>query len=53
MKGVMVPPVIVDVNNDGEKDVLVSVFEGAMVLLDGKTLTEKWRRPFPNMESYR
>ncbi|XP_071097133.1 uncharacterized protein [Haliotis cracherodii] len=52
MKGVMVPPVIVDVNNDGEKDVLVSVFEGAMVLLDGKTLTEKWRRPFPNMESY-
>ncbi|XP_067662183.1 protein FAM234B-like isoform X2 [Haliotis asinina] len=52
LKGVMVPPVIVDVDNDGEKDILVSAFDGEMVMLDGKTLTAKWRTGFPNMESY-
>ncbi|XP_055955218.1 uncharacterized protein LOC126810645 [Patella vulgata] len=51
-KGVMVPPIIVDVNNDGVADILVSLFDGKLVLLDGKTLDKKWTAEFPNFEFY-
>ncbi|KAK7477178.1 hypothetical protein BaRGS_00031563 [Batillaria attramentaria] len=37
-KGVMVPPVMVDMNRDGVKDILMNSFDGNMVLFDGETL---------------
>ncbi|KAK6187472.1 hypothetical protein SNE40_005492 [Patella caerulea] len=51
-KGVMVPPIIVDINNDSVPDILVSLFEGKLVLLDGKTLDKVWSTAFPNSEFY-
>jgi hypothetical protein len=32
----MVPPVIVDVNNDGTDDILVSSYDGHLILLNGE-----------------
>ena len=52
-KGVMVAPVLVDVTRDATPDILVSAFEGVLVLYDGETLQPLWRRQFPGMESYR
>jgi len=52
-KGVMVAPVVADVNHDGVSDLLVSVFDGQMALYDGQTASQVWMARFPNMESYR
>ena len=52
-KGVMVGPVLADLTHDGTPDILMSAFEGVLVLYDGETLQEMWRHHFPGMESYR
>ena len=49
----MVPPVLVDVNGDTVSDILVSMYDGRLVLKNGKDLTDMWTASFPNMESYR
>ena len=49
----MVPPVIVDVDGDSVKDILVSMYDGQLVMKNGKDMTEIWNVSFPNMESYR
>lgn len=51
--GVMVPPVIVDINKDGVKDILMSAFDGTMILFDGETLDVLWKIKFEDKESYR
>ncbi|KAH3690973.1 uncharacterized protein LOC127863740 isoform X2 [Dreissena polymorpha] len=51
-KGAMVTPVIVDANNDGVQDIIVSMFEGKVVLIDGKTTNVLWTTLYPDMESY-
>ncbi|KAK3607560.1 hypothetical protein CHS0354_011095 [Potamilus streckersoni] len=51
-KGVMVPPVIVDVNRDGIDDIVVSSYGGFVMLLDGVNLTTMWTTEFNDMESY-
>lgn len=51
-KGYMTPPVIVDVDKDGTEDIMVSAYDGKLILLDGKDLSKKWSIDFPNMESY-
>ena len=51
-KGVMVPPVIIDMDGDSIDDLLISVYEGLLVLKNGKDLTDMWTVSFPNMESY-
>ena len=53
-KGVMVPPVIVDLNLDGIDDVVVSSFDGHTVALNGSdAATRLWDAYYPNTESYR
>ena len=53
-KGVMVPPVIVDLNHDGVDDLVVSAFDGHTVALDGlDAATRLWDAYYPNTESYR
>ena len=37
-KGVMVPPVLVDMTGDGVKDILMNSFDGDVVLFNGETL---------------
>ena len=53
-KGVMLPPVIVDVNVDGVEDLVVSTFDGHTVVIDGRDMKHKiWDIYFPGTESYR
>ncbi|KAJ8299124.1 hypothetical protein KUTeg_023184 [Tegillarca granosa] len=52
VKGVMVPPVLVDVNKDGVNDIFMNSFDGAMVLFDGETLKIMWKVKLEERESY-
>lgn len=52
-KGSLVPPVVVDVNKDGVQDILVSMYDGKVQLIDGNTAEKVWETGFPGMESYR
>ncbi|XP_060600384.1 protein FAM234A-like [Ruditapes philippinarum] len=51
-KGVMVPPVLIDMNKDGVNDILVNSFNGIMILYDGETLAPMWKIQFEDRESY-
>ena len=51
-KGVMVPPILVDVDNDGCKDMLVSSFDGDLILFNGKTFDIIWKIKFECYETY-
>lgn len=52
-RGVAVPPIIVEMTGDDHPDVLVSVFDGTLLLLDGRTSEVVWRRDSPGWEFYR
>ena len=49
----MVPPVLIDMNKDGVKDILMSAFNGYMILYDGETLEVMWKFKVDERESYR
>ena len=49
----MVPPVLVDVNRDGVKDILMSAYDGSLVLFDGESFDEIWVKSFKGYEWYR
>jgi len=51
-KGVMVPPVLADVNNDGTKDILMSAFDGTLILYDGETFEKIWTKEYACHETY-
>ncbi|KAH9514343.1 hypothetical protein Btru_028810, partial [Bulinus truncatus] len=50
-KGVMVPPILVDVQKDGIVDILVITVEGSVALLNGDTFTCTWTKTFTNVET--
>ncbi|XP_059166131.1 uncharacterized protein LOC131948559 [Physella acuta] len=50
--GILAPPVLADMNNDGSLDILVTSVDGNVTLLDGQTLTQTWTRLFPGMVTY-
>ena len=53
-KGIILPPVIVDVTVDGVDDLVVSTFDGHTVALDGRDVKRRiWDTFFPDTESYR
>ena len=53
-KGIIVPPVIVDLNHDGVDDLVVSAFDGHTVAFDGlDAATRLWDAYYPNTESHR
>ncbi|XP_033726834.1 uncharacterized protein LOC117316365 [Pecten maximus] len=52
LKGVMVPPVIVDVDGDGVFDIMASVYDGKNILYNGKDLRIMWSADFSGQESY-
>ncbi|XP_062614825.1 uncharacterized protein LOC134276609, partial [Saccostrea cucullata] len=51
-KGVMTPPVLLDVNGDGEEDIIMSMFNSFVIAFDGKTYSQLWNFTFPSSESY-
>ena len=51
--GTMQPPVVVDVNGDNIKDLLVSHFNDDTVLIDGASLDTLWNHSAVDTQSYR
>jgi hypothetical protein len=51
-KGVMVPPIVLDIDHDGIDDILVSCFDGTLELIQGKTMKSLWKRIFYGFEFY-
>ena len=51
-KGVMVPPIVLDIDNDGVNEILVSEFDGTLELIQGKTMKPLWTRTFDGCEFY-
>ncbi|MGH9888660.1 MAG: PQQ-binding-like beta-propeller repeat protein, partial [bacterium] len=51
-KGVIAPPTIVDLNGDGEMDVVVSTFDGRLTALDGATGRPLWSHEDQREEAY-
>lgn len=52
-KGVILPPVIVDMNNDQVDDIVISLYCGHTLVMDGKSGGVLWDRYIPGTESYR
>ena len=51
--GTMLPPVIIDYNGDGVKDLLVSQFNDHIIMIDGSSGDIKWDHTADDMQSYR
>ncbi|CAF1947391.1 unnamed protein product [Rotaria magnacalcarata] len=51
-KGVMTPPVLVDVNNDDIEDIIIPLYNSTLFAFDGKTFRQLWNRTFPSSETY-
>ena len=51
-KGVMVPPIILDIDRDEVDDILVSCFDGTLQLINGRTVKPLWTRIFSGFEFY-
>lgn len=51
-QGVMVPPVLADITNDGTVDIIMAMFNTTVVAIDGETYDIIWKATFPGSESY-
>ena len=51
-KGVIAPPTLLDLNADGELDIVVSTFDGRLIALDGATGRPLWQHDDPREETY-
>lgn len=51
-KGVMVPPVLADITNDGTVDIIMAMFNTSVAAFDGETYDTIWQFSFPGSESY-
>ena len=51
-KGVIAPPTLVDLNQDGEFDIVASTFDGRLVALDGASGKTLWQHEQPTEETY-
>lgn len=52
-KGVMTPPVLVDVNNDNIEDIIIPLYNSTLFAFDGQTFEQLWNRTFASSETYR
>ena len=52
-KGVMVPPLLIDMNGDGTRDILMTAYDGTFTMYNGETLSQLWTVQFPHYETYR
>ena len=51
--GVMVPPVLADINKDGTVDIIMAMFNATVVAFNGETFRIIWQYSFPSSETYR
>ncbi len=51
-KGMMTPPVLIDLTEDKVKDIVFSTFNSTVVVIDGEKLTILWNTTFPQSETY-
>lgn len=51
-QGVMLPPVLVDLNKDGTVDIVMAMFNITVAAFDGETYKQLWHYDFPSSESY-
>jgi len=51
-KGVMNPPVLIDLTNDGTVDMLIAFFNSTVAAIDGESFNTIWSYSVPNSESY-
>ena len=49
----MVTPLCIEMTGDGTVDLLVTTFEGDLILFNGATFATIWTASFPGYESYR
>lgn len=49
----MTPPVLLDLNEDGAEDIVMSMFNSHVIAFDGKTLDQLWNFSVPSSESYK
>jgi outer membrane protein assembly factor BamB len=52
MKGVIAPPALADLNQDGRLDIIVAAFTGQLIALDGVTDGILWETDFDGAETY-
>jgi hypothetical protein len=51
-KGFIAPPVWVDINADGKRDIAASSVDGRLLAFDGFSYKKLWETTLPNTESY-
>ncbi|CAF0948256.1 unnamed protein product [Adineta ricciae] len=51
-KGVMTPPVLIDVNDDKIEDIIIPLYNSTLFAFDGKTFKQLWKRTFLSSETY-
>ncbi|XP_067007692.2 uncharacterized protein [Anabrus simplex] len=51
-KGVMSPPALADINQDGIEDIVVATFNSSVLAFDGHTFQLLWNFTFPNSETF-
>ncbi|XP_071510250.1 uncharacterized protein [Diadema antillarum] len=52
MKGVMVPPILIDLTGDGVMDIVMAMFNSVIVAINGQTFDQLWNHTIPSSESY-
>ncbi|RWS24922.1 PQQ-like domain containing protein, partial [Leptotrombidium deliense] len=51
-KGVMVPPVLIDLNNDTVLDIIMALFNSTVIAIDGDSHQILWKSHFAGSETY-
>ncbi|XP_035703612.1 uncharacterized protein LOC110843502 isoform X2 [Folsomia candida] len=51
-KGIMVPPVIADINGDSVADIIMAMFNSSVIAFDGNSFNQIWNYSFPSSETY-
>ena len=51
-KGVIAPPTLVEITGDAEADIVISAFDGRLIVLDGQSGATLWQRQDRNEEAY-
>jgi hypothetical protein len=51
-KGVMTPPVLIDLNRDGVKDIVFADYNSTVLAFDGQSYRRMWNFTYPMSETY-
>lgn len=51
-KGIMTPPVLIDITGDGVLDIIMAMFNSSVVAFDGLSFARLWEYNHPSSESY-